>query len=571
MKKFILILFALLPLFAFGQNNIKKTAAVAYTAGAPTFTPAIASSTELAVDTVTSQLYWWSRNGSTWVKYPRGVDIISGSVAPAYTPRDNQALFAINADNEFYYYTGASWTQIGANDTTATANIYTTNGTFDDSLRTVSVLKSLILRCTDTTGFVRIQYGLLKGSRINANYDSLGVYYNGVNNAYASVRDTAATLAFTNGSGSSLFKASPVGVTIQSGQQIKLKNGANTITYASGTLTEAGSSPAIAISDAASSSSTSGGLLSLGSFDNAANVFGDRLGKISFKGQTNGSGGTGTGASIQAFSFATWTGSATPGALSFYTTEPATLTETERGRFYSSTFRLRNNTSLGFDNSGNTILIYTLSPTADSALELSTSTGAEFRLSGKFGFSGVASVYTTSKNNLFLGPYTYFSLTASTTDINITGAVRSSVIQNNRVAYFYNNGGAGAQLHDIVFKNESASSTAANRFALPDSADIRLKPYESIGFIYDNNLTRWVVTHYTPGRTSGTATLVAGTVTVNTPAVRTGSIIQVTCNTPGGTQGILSVPSASITNATSFVINSSSGADTSTVNWTIIK
>ncbi len=68
----------------------------------------------------------------------------------------------------------------------------------------------------------------------------------------------------------------------------------------------------------------------------------------------------------------------------------------------------------------------------------------------------------------------------------------------------------------------------------------------------------------------GTATLVAGTVTVNTTAVATGSTIFVSCNTPGGVQGILSAPAASITNATSFIINSSNVADTSTVNWWLI-
>ena len=68
----------------------------------------------------------------------------------------------------------------------------------------------------------------------------------------------------------------------------------------------------------------------------------------------------------------------------------------------------------------------------------------------------------------------------------------------------------------------------------------------------------------------GTATLVAGTVTVSTTAVATGSTIFLTCNTPGGVQGFLSAPVASITNATSFVINSSNVADTSTVNWWII-
>lgn len=75
----------------------------------------------------------------------------------------------------------------------------------------------------------------------------------------------------------------------------------------------------------------------------------------------------------------------------------------------------------------------------------------------------------------------------------------------------------------------------------------------------------------TPANPSiGTATLVGGTVTVNTAAVTASSKIFITCNTPGGTQGFLSVPVASIVAGTSFVINSSSGADTSTVNWWII-
>lgn len=68
----------------------------------------------------------------------------------------------------------------------------------------------------------------------------------------------------------------------------------------------------------------------------------------------------------------------------------------------------------------------------------------------------------------------------------------------------------------------------------------------------------------------GTATLVGGTVTVNTTAVAAGSLIFVSRNTAGGTVGHLNAPVASIVAATSFVINSSSGTDTSTVNWWII-
>ena len=70
----------------------------------------------------------------------------------------------------------------------------------------------------------------------------------------------------------------------------------------------------------------------------------------------------------------------------------------------------------------------------------------------------------------------------------------------------------------------------------------------------------------------GTATLGGGTgtVTVSTTAVKTGAKIFLSVNTPGGTQGFLSAPAASITNGVSFVINSTSATDTSTVNWWII-
>lgn len=68
----------------------------------------------------------------------------------------------------------------------------------------------------------------------------------------------------------------------------------------------------------------------------------------------------------------------------------------------------------------------------------------------------------------------------------------------------------------------------------------------------------------------GVATLVAGTVTVNTTAVTASSRIFLSVATPGGTRGFLSAPSASIVAGTSFVINSDSALDTSTVNYWII-
>lgn len=69
----------------------------------------------------------------------------------------------------------------------------------------------------------------------------------------------------------------------------------------------------------------------------------------------------------------------------------------------------------------------------------------------------------------------------------------------------------------------------------------------------------------------GTATLVGGTVTVSAVALSATAVIQLTRNTPGGTAGNLSAPSASRVpgSSGSFVINSDSGTDTSTVDWRI--
>jgi hypothetical protein len=70
-------------------------------------------------------------------------------------------------------------------------------------------------------------------------------------------------------------------------------------------------------------------------------------------------------------------------------------------------------------------------------------------------------------------------------------------------------------------------------------------------------------------RTAGVATLTAGQVTVSNTLVTTSSIIQLTHQITGGTVGVLSVGTR--VNNTSFVINSSSATDTSTIGYFIIQ
>lgn len=67
----------------------------------------------------------------------------------------------------------------------------------------------------------------------------------------------------------------------------------------------------------------------------------------------------------------------------------------------------------------------------------------------------------------------------------------------------------------------------------------------------------------------GTATLVAGTVTVNTTAVTANSRIFLTAQTSGAAPGALRISAR--TAGTSFTITSTNAGDTSAVAWVIIE
>lgn len=70
------------------------------------------------------------------------------------------------------------------------------------------------------------------------------------------------------------------------------------------------------------------------------------------------------------------------------------------------------------------------------------------------------------------------------------------------------------------------------------------------------------------GRAGTSAAMTAGSITISTTAVTANSVILLTTHTVGGTAGILTCPTR--TAGTSFVITSTSGTDTSTVDWLVI-
>lgn len=149
---------------------------------------------------------------------------------------------------------------------------------------------------------------------------------------------------------------------------------------------------------------------------------------------------------------------------------------------------------------------------------------------------------------------TYVNITGNTVyssavaGIEINGATKSNISNNissgNGTYGILNNGSYNSFTNNVLTSNTTDAMTGVG----------------------SGNMRRG--NKFTNGENQGTATLSGGTTTISTAEVRTGDIILVTRSTTGGTLGNLSV--ASITNATSFVLNSSSGTETSSVFWEIV-
>lgn len=116
MKKLIQI--AILLLFsasASAQNQVKSTG-ITYSNGDPAWTPVEKTASEIAIDTVTGYIWQWHRtpgpsNSGTWIRLGQGIDTLTTSSVPNYTPFRNQSWFLVNASNELYRYsgTGTTW------------------------------------------------------------------------------------------------------------------------------------------------------------------------------------------------------------------------------------------------------------------------------------------------------------------------------------------------------------------------------------------------------------------------------------------------------------------------------
>lgn len=131
--------------------------------------------------------------------------------------------------------------------------------------------------------------------------------------------------------------------------------------------------------------------------------------------------------------------------------------------------------------------------TTNGLAEVNFASTATKRTAGITGLLGLSRTdiaqITANKNNWAIGTLDTIHFVSSDAARDVTGIVPPSISDSDSfglmpILIFVN---TGAQ--DIVFKDESASSDAANRFAL--KADITLAADGGVAFLYDRDNNRW--------------------------------------------------------------------------------
>lgn len=146
---------------------------------------------------------------------------------------------------------------------------------------------------------------------------------------------------------------------------------------------------------------------------------------------------------------------------------------------------------------------------------------------------------------------------AASADVDITGL---TAVNDGGLIFFINI----SNTYTITLKDESASSTAANRFDLPDNADVAILPNSIQMLMYDATTSRWRAT--AGGGGGGSGDVVGAASSTDNAIVRfdgtTGKLIQ---NTSGATlsdNANLSLSYSGGANFSHYIYNTTSGGYT---------
>ena len=166
---------------------------------------------------------------------------------------------------------------------------------------------------------------------------------------------------------------------------------------------------------------------------------------------------------------------------------------------------------------------------------------------------------------------TYIAQSGSLTASRTVTLPLASTVANGTVLMVKDESGTATATNTIVVARQGADTIngAAGSLTIDGTSGAFVRLVSNGVSAWTGSATIPVTPRWASGaQRVGTATLVAGTVTVTDPLITVNSIIRLTAKTIGGTVGALFVSAKTV--ATSFVITSSNVADTSVVQYEIL-
>lgn len=597
-KLLILAVVAFFATTAHTQANL-FSAGLCHTAAAPTFNPG-AKGCRLVLDTTTQIFYQW-KIGTTWDAIGSTIDLTLGCVPPVYTPNKWQSDWAVNGCDSLYHYRGGAWRHANAGGgSTYTAgtgiaisgsNVISNTGDLSNTNELITDFEvtggSLVVsdagggHSVAVTDIAPIQSGL--AAEFNQTGSVLSLDYTNAQKATALVPGflTAADWTTFNNKLSvevdgsitneiqTLSFANP-NLSISGGNTVDLSGLTPTQLWTDGTQEIYPTD----ITDFVSiGTTTADRLFHVESADAVTNAvtYEQRLSHITSGTATTGFGagtevelenGSGTNR-VAATQEVTWSdaGDATEDAdLNFKLMRAGALT---------TQLTVLSTGRVGIGTAIPAATIESKSSSTSTDMARFTNAAGSLRVYSDI-YNAIHLASTATDSRLYLestgfGSLIYWDYAAAGLTMKHYAQLTSENLLTVQSQNTITTGRIFRVLHNTT---EVLSVTGNERVGIGVTT-----PSEVLSVAGNVQLT-------TPGNklkiatgsnaSIGTSTLVAGTVTVSTTAVATASKIFVSVDTPGGTVGFISAPSASIVNATSFVINSSNAADTSTVNWWIV-
>ena len=569
------------------------------------------------LNTATGKEWQWNPNTAAWVVVPDGIDVITGAIAPAYIPTYLQSKFAINDSNELYRYWNSSWHHIndgGGISTVTTDPTLDGDGSIGDPLKIAqqSAASGEVLKWNGTTWLPAPDGGTTYTGGTGIDVTGTVISNTGDLSTTNEIQDLSLAgqaLGITGGAGVTL---PIVNVTAGYGTAVNIASGNATVRVDT-TLVPSSFGAAsvyrlwpkgnvnsyqptsnrynwVVYNNNIQSSSTQN---SYTKFDTISNSLGSTInssGNGIYMAFRSGAGEvvSGFGNHLQSgmgfkmfanglSTFADWrTADGNRGSIlnaGSWTSGTGDASVTffrSRGSVQSGLAKLSAGDEIGAIRFVATDTTRALNATSDATkfypnAPCAAIVGYTFKAPSNSAAYGGIGIWTTN------GSLTQARALAVDSTISTTLRVGVNALPHRTTSLQVNGltnaaGNNSLAVHNLTGTSNSLIVTNDGKTGLGVAAPA--EKLEVAGNVKLTTAGNKIFIATGANASAGTATLVGGTVTVNTTAVTTNSIFYVTCKTPIVTQGSYSVPT--IVNGVSFTINSTSVAENSVVYWTLI-